>query len=368
MSSDKTESKETKSAQKKPAAKPKASAENTKSNATAHEVSPIDWQKARARATSAASTSYAFLRHFIKRCADDRINVMAGHLTYVSLLSLVPLVAVIFAIFSAFPMFESLRETVETAILANLVPTSGEAIQEYVNQFVGNASQMTAIGAIFLFVVAIMLISAIDRAMNTIWRVHNRRRTIISLAVYWMVLTMGPILVGTGIGVSSYLLSITAFADEYVGGLRSTLLMLFPFFTTTVAFLLLYAMVPNKVVKFRHAIWGAAISAFLFEMAKLGFRVYLQYFPSYELIYGALATIPILIVWVYLSWNIILFGAEITVSIEEFLDEPSEEVPADELTDEPAKKGVLGEKGVPCEKERAGEKEPEDDKKTAVEG
>lgn len=340
MSNEKTDSEEKKPVRKRPAAKPKAAVKSKKTEAVKHEVSPIDWQKARERVAGAASTSYAFLRHFLKRCKDDRINVMAGHLTYVSLLSLVPLVAVIFAIFSAFPMFESLRETVETAILANLVPTSGEAIQEYVNQFVGNASQMTAIGAIFLFVVAIMLISAIDRAMNTIWRVHNRRRTIISLAVYWMVLTMGPILVGTGIGLSSYLLSMAAFADDYVGGLRATLLMLFPFFTTTVAFLLLYAMVPNKVVKFRHAIWGAAISAFLFEIAKHGFRVYLQYFPSYELIYGALATIPILIVWVYLSWNIILFGAEITASIEEFLGETSEEVPADEVSDERAKKGV----------------------------
>ncbi|RUO20958.1 YihY/virulence factor BrkB family protein [Aliidiomarina iranensis] len=307
--------------------------------------SPFDWQQARERVASALSSSYAFLKHFFKRCSDDRINVMAGHLTYVSLLSLVPLVAVVFSIFSAFPMFESFRESIESVILANLVPTSGEAIQEYLNKFVGNASQMTAIGALFLFVVAIMLISAIDRAMNTIWRVHNRRRTIISLAVYWMVLTMGPLLVGTGIGFSSYLLSITAFADDYVGGLRATLLTLFPFFTTTVAFLLLYAMVPNKVVKFRHAIWGAAISAFLFEVAKYGFRVYLQYFPSYELIYGALATIPILIVWVYLSWNIILFGAEITVSIEEFLDEPSDEVPPDETNNEVAAKSSASSKG-----------------------
>lgn len=286
---------------------------------------------AKTKGMAGAKVSLQFLRYFVRRCLDDRINIMAGHLTYVSLLSLVPLVAVIFAIFSAFPMFEAFRENIETLVLNNLVPTSGDALQEYLERFVGNANQMTAIGAVFLFVVAIMLISAIDKAMNTIWRVHNKRRTIISLAVYWMVLTMGPLLVGTGIGLSSYLLSMAAFADEYVGGARTTLLTLFPFFTSIMAFLLLYAMVPNKVVKFRHAIWGAAVSALLFEMAKHGFRLYLQFFPSYELIYGALATIPILIVWVYLSWNIILLGAELTASIEEFLQEPVEEVPADEL-------------------------------------
>ena len=291
---------------------------------------PIDWAKVREQVAVAGTTSFAFMRHFIKRCVDDRINIMAGHLTYVSLLSLVPLIAVIFAIFSAFPVFEAFRENIENMVLANLVPTSGEALQEYLNRFIENTSQMTAIGAIFLFVVAIMLISAIDKAMNNIWRVHNRRRTIISLAIYWMVLTMGPLLVGTGIGLSSYLLSIAAFADEYVGGIRTTMLTLFPFFTTMMAFILLYAMVPNKIVKFRHAIWGAAVSALLFEFAKHGFRLYLQYFPSYELIYGALATIPILIVWVYLSWNIILLGAELTASIEEFFDEPSEDIPPDE--------------------------------------
>ncbi|MCC5854769.1 MAG: virulence factor BrkB family protein [Idiomarina sp.] len=286
--------------------------------------------KAKEIGLKSAKEAVAFLRHFGKRCAGDRVNVMSGHLTYVSLLSLVPLLAVIFAMFAAFPMFEEVRQSVEDALLRNLVPTSGEALQDYLQRFVGNANQMTAIGVVFLFVVALMLISAIDKAMNTIWRVHNRRRMIISLAVYWMVLTMGPILVGTSFAVSSYLLSIAAFADEYVSGFRSTALTLFPFFTTLAAFLLLYVMVPNRVVKFRHAIWGAGLAAFLFELAKNGFGLYLQYFPTYELIYGAVATIPILIVWIYLSWNIILLGAELTVSIEEYLGERSEPIPHEE--------------------------------------
>ncbi|MCL5255477.1 MAG: virulence factor BrkB family protein [Gammaproteobacteria bacterium] len=294
----------------------------------------IDWKGIKQKLPGQMQCAIKFLKHFIKRCADDRINIMAGHLTYVSLLSLVPLVAVIFAMFAAFPMFEEMRRSVEEAILANLIPTSGEAIQEYLNRFVGNANQMTVIGAIFLFVVAIMMINAIDKAMNTIWRAHNKRRLIISLAIYWMVITLGPLLVGTGIGLSSYLLSIAAFADEYVGGLRNTLLAMFPFFMSLMAFMLLYVMVPNKVVRFRHAIWGAAVAAFLFEMAKRGFAMYLQYFPSYELIYGAMATIPILIVWIYLSWNIILIGAELSVSIEEFFQEESEEIPPEELDEE----------------------------------
>lgn len=288
------------------------------------------WQTVKRHAPGMARTSFDFMRYFLRRCATDRINVMAGHLTYVSLLSLVPLMAVMFAMFAAFPMFADTRAALEGALMENLVPTSGEAIQEYLERFVGNANQMTAIGVVFLFVVAIMLISAIDKAMNQIWRVENKRRMIISLAVYWMVLTMGPILVGTGIGLSSYLLSLAAFADDYVTGVRTTMLTLFPFFTSLMAFMLLYVMVPNKVVKFRHAIWGAGVAALLFEIAKNGFRIYLQYFPSYELIYGAMATIPILIVWIYLSWNIILLGAELSVSISEYMNDPDEPLPPDE--------------------------------------
>nr|WP_194757373.1 virulence factor BrkB family protein [Aliidiomarina indica] len=322
------------------------------------------WQIFRTHAPGAIRTSFDFLRYFMRRCATDRINVMAGHLTYVSLLSLVPLLAVMFAMFAAFPMFAETREALQSALLDNLVPTSGEAFQEYLNRFVVNANQMTAIGVVFLFVVSIMLINAIDKAMNQIWRVENKRRMIISLAVYWMVLTMGPVLVGTGIGLSSYLLSIAALADGYVTGVQAALLTLFPFFTSAMAFLLLYVMVPNKVVKFRHAIWGAAVAAILFELAKNGFRIYLQYFPSYELIYGALATIPILIVWIYLSWNIILLGAELSVSISEFLDDPDEPLPPSEQEEEAADGEDATEEESPAKMQDVEEKKPEKKKTT----
>jgi len=277
---------------------------------------------------------WAFSEHFIKRCINDRVNVTAGHLTYVSLLSLVPLLAVIFAMFAAFPMFAKLREQVQGMLLSNLIPTSGDAITNYLEGFVENANQMTAVGAVFLFVVALLLMSAIDKSMNTIWRVEQRRRMIISLAVYWMILTLGPVLVGVSIAVSSYLLSPETFGQGYLGGMQSVLLRVLPLGSTFIAFLLLYVTVPNRVVKARHAVWGALLAATLFELAKNGFQVYLQYFPTYQLIYGALATIPIMIVWIYLSWNIILIGAELAASLEEYIHEPSEAVPAEEAAPE----------------------------------
>lgn len=269
--------------------------------------------------------------HFIKRCISDRINVTAGHLTYVSLLSLVPLLAVVFAMFTAFPVFSELREQVQGLLLSNLIPTSSDAINNYLEGFVSNANQMTLVGAAFLFVVALLLISSIDQTMNRIWRVQKRRRIIISLAVYWMILTLGPVLVGISIAASSYVLSAEQFGQGYLSGMQTILVWVLPLLSTFAAFLLLYVMVPNCVVKARHAVWGALLAAILFELAKTGFQVYLQYFPTYQLIYGALATIPIMIVWIYMSWNIILIGAELTASLEEYFHEPREKAPKEEL-------------------------------------
>lgn len=266
--------------------------------------------------------AWRFLKYFAKRCLDDRVTIVAGHLTFVSMLALVPLLVVMFSIFSAFPMFEQLKEELEKLLFANLMPTSGEVISEYLNQFVTNVSKMTTIGVVFVIVVAVNLISTIDGTMNRIWRNHKRRRLVVALAVYWMILTLGPILMGSGMAVTSYLISLTAVAEEYVSGVRTTLLSVVPLLTSLVAFMLLYIMMPNRIVRAKHAFWGALLAAILFELSKSGFAAYVTAFPSYQAIYGALAAIPILLLWIFVSWNIVLVGAELTASIEEFFDPP----------------------------------------------
>ncbi|MAK72100.1 MAG: hypothetical protein CMF19_08670 [Idiomarinaceae bacterium] len=259
-----------------------------------------------------------FFKYFGQRCSADKINVTAGHLTYVSLLSLVPLIVVMFTIFSAFPVFEQLQRNIEDALIANLLPTSGEQLKQYIDEFVANASRMTAVGIGFLFVVAVMLISAIDSTLNNIWRDTSKRRFIVSLAIYWMILTLGPVLIGSGLAATSYLISLTQFAEEYVSGVRSFMLWFVPVVTSFVAFVLLYQLVPNRTVKFRYAAFGAVIAAILFELSKQIFSLYITHFPTYQAIYGALATVPILLIWIYLSWNIVLVGAELAVSLEEY--------------------------------------------------
>ncbi|MBD1582284.1 virulence factor BrkB family protein [Pseudoalteromonas sp. S16_S37] len=270
-------------------------------------------------------------RYYLARCAEDQITVNAGYLAYVTLLSLVPLIAVGVAIFSAFPGFEETRIAIENFIFNNFVPTSTDSIKSHISAFTGNANQMTAVGIGFLAGIALLLIRNVDAALNRIWRVEKKRPLMISFAIYWMVLTLGPVLLGASIGVTSYIVSLVSFADQGIPGFSGFLLKLLPYAISMVGFIMLYTLVPNTRVSFRAAVPGALFAAMLFELSKKGFAAYISHFPSYEVIYGALATVPILFVWVYLSWIVVLLGAEFTVCLSEHdpwfkeLDEQDEE-------------------------------------------
>jgi len=254
---------------------------------------------------------------FIKRCREDNITISAGHFAYVTLLSLVPFIMVTFTIMSAFPAFASVRSKLEHFVFSNFVPTASDVVHKYMTDFVGNASQMSAIGILSLLVVALMLISNVDKTLNRIWRTQSDRPIVYTFAIYWMVITLGPMLIGSSVVVSSYLTGLAAFTEEYTPGLGTFLLSLVPSGAAMLAFTILYMVVPNRRVFARHALVGAIVATIAFEITKSGFALYVTNFPSYELIYGALAVVPILFLWVYLSWIIVLFGAEFTCSLGE---------------------------------------------------
>jgi len=261
--------------------------------------------------------------------------MISGYLAYISLLSLVPLVAVAFSVLNAFPMFSSLRQDIEAFVYANVVPSRGDELQTYINGFVENIDQTTTVGVLFLLVVALMLMHNIDKTLNKIWRVQKRPRLMISLSIYWMILTLGPILLGASIAMTSYLAALSHLADSYTPMLSTLFLTLAPYAVSLLAFFILYQLVPNTRVRYRYAFWGALFSSVLFEMLKKSFALYIYYFPTYQAIYGALALVPILFVWVYLCWMVVLLGAELTALLQE-LHQRQLETAAEAAKAEPA--------------------------------
>ncbi|WP_108652587.1 virulence factor BrkB family protein [Dongshaea marina] len=256
-----------------------------------------------------------YLHFFWQRLKEDRITLTAGHLAYVTVLSLVPMFMVLFSVMSAFPVFRRLTSNIESFIFSNFVPTAGDLLQKYLHQFATNASQMTAIGIAVLIAVALLLIGTIDKSLNTIWRSNKGRSLPIAFSVYWMILTLGPILLGASIAASSYVISMKIFQDDRLVGLGSIFLSCLPFILSVLVFLLMFTIIPHCRVRLSHALCGAAFSAALFELAKRAFALYVTHFPTYQLIYGALATIPILLLWIYWSWFVVLLGAEVTASL-----------------------------------------------------
>ena len=262
-----------------------------------------------------------YLRYLFKRFKEDRIIVYSGYLSFVSLLSIVPLFAVIVSVFSLFPVFQEWRGEVESFVFKNFVPTLGESIQGYLIRFVENATNMTSLGLVVLFLVALLLISSIDHTLNHIWRVRKNRRQLVSFSIYWVVLTLGPVLIGISLLTTSYLFSLTGFEDNTLLAVRKLFLAFLPYLGSFSSFLLIYLLVPHTRVHFWSALSGAMIAAILFELSKSAFALYFTHFPVYKEIYGALAIIPLLFVWIFISWVVILVGAQVAASLDGFLDE-----------------------------------------------
>ncbi|RJX72451.1 virulence factor BrkB family protein [Vibrio sinensis] len=258
-----------------------------------------------------------FSRYLWTRVIHDRINVNAGYLTYITLLSLVPMLTVLLSVLSSFSIFATAGEVIQNFVITHFVPTAGDAVKSALLEFIANTGKMTAVGSVFLFVAALMLISNIDNNLNYIWRVKQKRRAVFSFSMYWMVLTLGPILVGASIAVTSYVTSLQILDNQVLSQAYNLLLRWLPLILSFSAFVGLYMLVPNKRVHLSHALVGGMIAALLFELSKKGFAIYITQFPSYQLIYGALAAIPILFIWVYLCWLIVLIGAEVTAALGE---------------------------------------------------
>lgn len=238
--------------------------------------------------------------------------INASALTYTTLFAVVPLMTVSYAVLAMIPSFQGVGQEIQHWVFSNFVPATGEVVQNYLADFTSQARRLTAVGAIFLFVTSVMMMKNIEAAFNRIWRVKESRKGMSSFLLYWAVLSLGPILIGVGLLLSSYIASISIVSDaaEVLG--RGRILSLLPVLLSIAAFTLLYAAVPNCRVPFKNAFIGAIVVAILFEIAKRGFAFFAIQFPSYELIYGAFAAVPLFLAWIFITWIIILLGAELT--------------------------------------------------------
>jgi len=261
-----------------------------------------------------ARTSY-ILRHFYLSNAMQ----VASSLAFTSLLSLVPLLTVMFGLFGEISVLQNFSTLIQNFIFANFVPEFGQTIEQYIYIFSMKASQLTISGSVFLVLIAMMLLATIDNSFNRIWKIKKKRNPIKRILIYFSLLIMGPLLIGIGLALTSYLLSIPVIADvDTTFNVKTHLLGWLPFLMTSIAFILLYILVPNCYVYKKYAVSAGVICAILFELAKYGFGIYVKDMSGYENIYGALAILPLFLVWIYISWVIILFGAHITFCLSSF--------------------------------------------------
>ena len=261
----------------------------------------------------------AFGAHLWRHFREDRCFEAAAALSYTSLLALVPLMAVTLGVISAFPVFDQWASSMQDFIFENFVPAAGDMVQRYLQQFVGNTAGLTGAGTVFLIVTALLLMSTIEKSFNRIWRVQTPRRLVSRLIMYWAALTLGPLLMGASLALTSYLAALPLFSVAWVPGVsQGVVLTLAPFVVSLAAFTLVFTIVPNRRVAFRHALAGALVSALLFELTKRGFVWYVTTFPTYEKLYGALATVPLFLVWIYASWVVILLGGSVAAALTTF--------------------------------------------------
>jgi len=261
----------------------------------------------------------AFVRLVLKRFGRDQCMRIAAALSYTSLLALVPLGAIAFAILKAFPVFDNIEGQIKTLLFENFLPESVEGAQAYFDQFIGQTEGLTAIGIVALAVTAIMLLSTIEGALNSIFHVKATRPFVPRLMMFWAVITLGPLLLGGSLSLATYLYALTQWVGVgKIPGVGVMAVELLPGVLAIFAFTLFYAIVPYRPVKAIHALIGGISAGLLFGLLRRLFGLYISAFPAYQTIYGALATVPIFLIWMYLSWAVVLIGAEIAASMPEW--------------------------------------------------
>jgi len=257
----------------------------------------------------------AYFAHIARHYHGVRCRTIAASLSYTSLLALVPLMAIVFAVLAAVPALEGFRHELQVFMFANLMPESGETFAKYFDGFLANAGKMTGFGIIGLGLTAAMLINTIFAAMNLIFHVEKPRPFLLRIAVYLGVLIVGPIVLAGSFSLATYILALTkAMEVEAFTGILGRLARFVPALLLILGFSVFYKVVPNRRVAWRDALGGGLMAGLVFSGLRWLFGIYLIYFPSYQTIYGALSAVPVFLLWMFMSWSVVLAGAVIAAS------------------------------------------------------
>lgn len=251
------------------------------------------------------------------RVRNDMIFRVASSLSYTSLIAIVPLIAVMLSIFSAFPVFDNVKEIVQNTIVQNIVPATDADVAQYINDFIRSSAQLTALGVVGVAVTAIMLLSTIENSFNFIFKVKRARRITSKITLYWTIITLGPLLLGAAVSIRGYFYTLQRFVPDSVNNFILVGKVL-PAILTLTILVMVYLFMPNKKLHFLNALSGALTALILFWVLRSGFAWFMLQNATYKTLYGALAVIPVSLIWMYLSWSVVIFGAVVTAALEEF--------------------------------------------------
>ncbi|MRW83692.1 YihY family inner membrane protein [Pseudoduganella sp. FT26W] len=251
-----------------------------------------------------------------RRLREESLPQVAGSLTFTTVFALVPLLTIALAIFTTFPMFNTFRSSLEAYFVQSVMPkTISSTILNYLTMFASKATRLSAVGAVALIFTSIAMMNLIERVFNRIWQVRGQRAWTRRILVYWALITLGPLLIGVSLTLSSQVFMATTDLMSQVPILGALIYTAVSLALSMATFTLLYVVVPNRDVDWHDAAWGGLVAGLAFEVAKRGFAVFITQFPTYSKIYGALAALPLFLLWIYVSWMITLFGALLTAAL-----------------------------------------------------
>lgn len=268
----------------------------------------------------------AELNHFYRVCVrvvllgiklyqEKACQKSAGSLTYMTLFAIVPMLTVSYSMFSIIPAFESAGDQFQALIFSQLLPGNEQLIAKYLSDFSEQARKLTIVGVLFLMASAYFMLKNIEKNFNSIWNVERERKGVANFLLYWAILSLGPLLLGLALFMKTYLIALRAFVGNYDSlSFVSHAFEWIPWLLTAAAFTLLFVAVPNCKVRFWHALIGGIATLAVFELIKFGFGRMVAH-SDLKLIYGAFAVVPLFLLWINLSWMVILGGAVLVRSI-----------------------------------------------------